>query len=141
MVARLKTLYGHRAAMRTPVSDLAVLRFECNYLLVTPNISATNTGNVYLYAKWRYDQGNAGRIGTYTITDADRFTQSYDQISVALSSYNDLVNIGMEYLAITLKINMWEVNDGYQYIFIYDGSGSGATLLWEQHAPSPIVIM
>ena len=102
------------------------------FLTKRTNISVTNTGNVYLYAKWRYDQGNAGRIGTYTITDADRFTQSYDQISVALSSYNDLVNIGMEYLAITLKINMWEVNDGYQYIFIYDGSGSGATLLWEQ---------
>lgn len=102
------------------------------FLTKRTNISATSTGNVYLYAKWRYDQGNAGRIGTYTITDADRFTQSYDQISVALSSYNDLVNIGMEYLAITLKINMWEVNDGYQYIFIYDGSGSGATLLWEQ---------
>ena len=34
MAARLETLYGHRAAMRTPVPDFAVFRFECDYFLM-----------------------------------------------------------------------------------------------------------
>ena len=95
------------------------------------SISSTNSGPVNLYAKWRYDKDNPSRSGTYTITDSGRFNQSYDQFTIGLAEYNDLVNIGIEYLAITLKINMWEVDEGYQYIFIYDGSGSNDTLLWE----------
>ena len=95
------------------------------------SISSTSTGTVYLYAKWRYDLDNPSRIGTYTVTDSGRFNQPYDQFSIALSSYNDLVNLGIKYLAITLKINMWEVDEGYQYIFIYDGAGSDANLLWD----------
>ena len=95
------------------------------------SISTTSSGNVYLYAKWRYDKDNPSRSGTYTITDSGRFNQSYDQFTIGLAEYNDLVDIGIEYLAITLKINMWEVDEGYQYIFIYDGSGSNDTLLWD----------
>ncbi len=102
-----------------------------NFTTRKTSISSTSTGTVYLYAKWRYDKDNPSRYGTYTITDSGRFNQSYDQFSIALSSYNDLVNIGIKYLAITLKINMWEVDEGYQYIFIYDGAGNDANLLWD----------
>ena len=35
MVARLETLYGHRAAMRAPVSDLAALQFERDQFFMT----------------------------------------------------------------------------------------------------------
>ncbi len=103
---------------------------DSNLTTMWNNIPSTQTGTVTLYAKWRYDYDNPSRSGTYTITDSGRFNQSYDQCYIPLSSYNDLVGIGMQYLAITLKINMWEVNDGYQHIFLYDGSGSDANLLW-----------
>lgn len=96
-------------------------------------ISQTKNTSIRIYAKWRYDYDNPSRYGTYTITDSGRFNQSYDQIFTGLTNgdlYNDLDNLGIKYLSITLKINMWEVDDGYQYIFLYDGPNESSNLIW-----------
>ena len=96
-------------------------------------ISQTKNTSIRIYAKWRYDYDNPSRYGTCTITDSGRFNQSYDQIFTGLTNgdlYNDLDNLGIKYLSITLKINMWEVDDGYQYIFLYDGPNESSNLIW-----------
>ena len=99
------------------------------------SIPKDKNADVIVYAKWRYDFDNPSRSGSYTITDAARFDQPYDQVWAGLTYnnlYTNLKNMGIEYLAITLKIKLYEIDDGYQCLFLYDGSGSDANLLWEK---------
>lgn len=59
-------------------------------------------------------------------------SQPRDQLSVYLGAdnlYSELKQIGVKHLAITLKIRLWEVNDGYQHILLYNNSDT--TVLWE----------
>ena len=106
-------------------------------------ISSSSTNDVFVYAKWRYDFNQHSRWGTYTITDEDPYTPDYyDQIWLGFSAtnlYNDLREIGINYLAIEFKIKIKEVDDGYQEILIYDGLDSSSNLLWEarniEHGP------
>lgn len=96
------------------------------------SISTTQTGTVHWYAKWRYDKDNPSRIGEVTITDSGVMKQHYDQLWVGFSSgnlYSELKAIGINYLAITFKINMWEVDDGYQDIYIYNEHDTA--ILWQ----------
>lgn len=108
-------------------------------------IKDTETGKVSLYAKWRYDQDNPSRYGTYTITDADPYsTEYYDQIYIGMQSnnlYSNLKNVGIKYLAIKLSLRMWEIDDGYQEILIYDGPNS-TDCIWSnteiEHGPGKV---
>ena len=107
-----------------------------NFTTKVTNISATQTGVVTVYAKWRYDHSYFVDSRIYTITDSGRFNQSYDTIEIKLNStqISNLQKMGMKYLFLHIKLQLCEVNDGYQYVFVYDGVGSGATLLWESEA-------
>lgn len=72
------------------------------------------------------------RDNTYTITDSGRFNQSYDIINIkdyCGYSAKELYEVGYRSLYITVQLDIWEKNYGYQYIFIYNGTGSDATLL------------
>ncbi len=97
------------------------------------SISPTQTGNVVWYAKWRYDHGYYTRQQTFYIDDGDQFKQDYyDEMTVYFKlygMYDKLSAIGCKYVAIHLQLRMWEIDDGYQEIFIYGGEGSG-NLLW-----------
>ena len=115
----------------------AQLRFMGWYLdpdLTDPavDITATDTGAVTWYAKWRYDFNYGGRYGTYTVTDANQMNQNYDQLYLGLGYDNlhqELLDIGIKNVTITFKINMWRTADqGTQYIYFYGGS-DGTTLL------------
>ena len=96
------------------------------------SISSSQTGTVYVYAKWRYDFNYGGRYGTNTVTDASQMNQEYDQLYLGLGYDNlhqELLNIGIKAVTITFKINMWRTADqGTQYIYFYGGS-DGTTLL------------
>ncbi len=97
------------------------------------SISANVTGAVNLYAKWRYDFSCTGRNGTIYVTDKGPFKHDYDQIYVGLNLrnlYSDLKDLGMKYLALNYKLNMWEIQDGYQEIYLYSGSSESSELLW-----------
>ncbi len=88
-------------------------------------------GPINLYAKWRCDYDTVTRTGTKTITGNDIFNQPYDQIYIGMNSnsnYEYLKSVNINYLAITFKINMWEVDDGYQDIYFY-GSSNNSNLL------------
>ena len=117
----------------------SILRFlgwytDMNFTTKVTSISATQMGDVTLYAKWRYDIGITTRSSSYTITDADPYATSYDSVLIALELYDtlkdDLKEIGIEYLLIELKIAIKEVDNGYQEIMVYDGLSSTSNLLW-----------
>ena len=105
------------------------------------NISTTQAGTMHLYAKWRYDYTTAGRIGTHVIDSFDFYTQEYDQIYIGDlgSQATDLRAMGMEYLALKIKINMWEMTDipgQDQYIYVYDQYHERANRLARQEIKS-----
>ena len=59
-----------------------------------------------------------------TITDNGRMTNHYDYISlITLSRYNitNLKNQGYKTIKITVSLDAREIDDGYQYIFLYNG--------------------
>jgi len=100
-----------------------------NFSTTATSISNTNTGTVNLYAKWRYDYDNPGRIGEYTIKDVNASTQSHDELGTGLTynnTYQNLYDLGIRYLVIKFYLRMWEVSDGYQEIMVWQGNN----MLW-----------
>ncbi|MBU1093975.1 MAG: hypothetical protein KKH01_05895 [Firmicutes bacterium] len=82
------------------------------------------------------------RAAEYTITDSGRFYQSYDLIDF-INSYGIDLQImrllGYNNVEVKIDLNVREVADGYQYIFLYDGTSTYANLLREQrfeHSPN-----
>lgn len=102
----------------------------------TTSISKYQTGTVNLYARWRYISPNCGRYADYTITDSGRFNQRWDEVPIGMTwgtpGYDALKAMGFKYFVLQIELTAWEVNDGYQYIFIYDGESKNANLLAEQ---------
>ena len=72
------------------------------------------------------------RDNTYTITDSGRFNQGCDVINIkdyCGYSAKELYDVGYRALYITVQLDIWEKNYGYQHIFIYNGTESNAILL------------
>ena len=91
-------------------------------------ISITETGNVELYAKWRYDYSYKYRSGEKTIDNTDPLAQSnVDSISIGLDTtlIQELNRIGIGNLTINLKIRHW--GEGTAYLFAYREDNE---LLW-----------
>ena len=100
------------------------------------SISKNQTGTVNLYARWRFDGLVCGRYADYTITDSGRFNQRWDEVPIGMTwetpGYDALKAMGFKYFVLQIELTAWEVNDGYQYIFIYDGESKNANLLADQ---------
>ena len=81
-------------------------------------------GVMWTIERTKLDRYN--RSTTFTITDADRFGQSYDELwfSVGLDA-----KYAYQYLEISISFKAWEKDDGYQYVYLYDGPSSSAQLL------------
>ena len=99
------------------------------------NISPSETGSVVLYAKWRYDYSNGGRLGEIQVTNADPKTQYRDQIAILLELNDlkdELLSIGITKVHIKFKINMWSLhNHGEQFLYFY-ADPNGTQLLHEE---------
>lgn len=109
---------------------------DMNFNTKVTSISTTEIGNKTYYAKWRYDYEATGfwaESGTL-ITDAGQFNNPYNSILLGLSTtdgfYENLLSIGIKYLVLNYEIKMHEIDDGYQRIYVYDGSGKDATQLY-----------
>lgn len=99
------------------------------------SISTTSTGDVTIYARWRYDCMPTILNDGFTITDAGPFdsSQNYDkleQIAQTNRMIDYLQEIKINQLVLRFKIRLKEINDGYQHIYFYGGSGSN-NKLWE----------
>jgi len=89
-----------------------------------------------LIAEYRSKEVNLfldhSRTTTYLITDSGRFYQACDTFNIREQcgySASKLYALGYRTIYMTVELNIWEVNDGYQYVFIYDGTGNNANLL------------
>lgn len=84
------------------------------------------------YLQWEvispYTEKTYVRNSTYTITDSGVFNQNYDNV---FSFTKGQANIYSK-VKIVIQFTAWEKDDGYQHVMIYDGSGTGATLLGEK---------
>lgn len=119
---------------------------DMTFTTPVPSISTSKTGTVYVYAKWRYDFNQSGRYGEYTITDADPYTETYyDDIWLGLK-YNDLYQqlktIGIKYIYVEFKLQIKEINDGYQEILIYKDTSPTSNPIWSvtdiEHYPNGV---
>ncbi|MDY4186658.1 MAG: leucine-rich repeat domain-containing protein [Candidatus Borkfalkiaceae bacterium] len=93
--------------------------------LTTPatNISATATGAKTFYAKWRFDQTNSSRHGTYSINNSDPLNQNRDQMYVGLNNNNlgnDLKALGIKTLVVKFWIKI--KGTGTASIYLYNGN-------------------
>lgn len=109
------------------------------------SISTTSTGDITIYARWRYDCKFTLLDEGFTITDAGPFdpSQKYD-IMQQRAKTNQLIDylqeIKITQLVIRFKIRLKEINDGYQHIYFYGGAGS-SNKLWEttiEHGPGVV---
>lgn len=107
---------------------------DMNFNTKVTSISTSATGNKTYYAKWRYDAGRLSRGGTYTITDVDPYTEEYrDNIHLGLKSnnlYQELKDIGIKYIYLEFKLQIREINDGYQEVLIYKDTSPTSNPIW-----------
>lgn len=118
-------------------TGLSISALDCFYGWYTSSsfttkvvsISKTQSGKVYLYAKYDYFVKSTYASGTETITDDGVFKQTYFPVNINLKSlyYNDVKNTTLSQIKIEFSFDMWEVDDGYQDIYLYNGT----TVIWE----------
>lgn len=117
-----------------------------NFKTKVTEISDTATGDKILYAKWRYDFNRHGRSREYTITDKDPYTEGcYDYVYLNLNYdnlYQELKNIGINYVYIEFKLQIREVDDGYQEIYIFKDTSPTSNPIWSvtdiEHYPGSV---
>lgn len=104
-------------------------------LLSTVSIGGSHTcraANERFDAQWYvtspYTVSTYMRNTQYTITDSGVFNQSYDNVFPFTSEETSIY----ETARIVIQFTAWEKDDGYQHVMLYDGSGTGATLLGER---------
>lgn len=74
------------------------------------------------------------RVTEARITDDGRMKNPYDKISLyTLCGYNvpELIKDDYKTVKITVTLDAKEINDGYQYLFLYKGSENNAELIQE----------
>lgn len=87
------------------------------------------TGDCILYAKWRIDYGWLASHGERTVTSAGVMSNASDQIYVgSVEHLRQLQRMGITKLTISFHINMWEVKNGTQYVYLYGGSNGSDEL-------------
>lgn len=104
--------------------------FYQNSELTTPytRISTQDSGNKTVYLRWRliidhrYRSGLKEITDEYDVNDENEISKMpYDSVGIGLENdarYNNMVSMGIKYIHITLEMEMWEKNDGYQCIFV-----------------------
>lgn len=92
---------------------------------IDPNhITATQYSKGKAYAKWISSAKTTYQVRDYevSISDAGRKKQQMDIVEISTSAdYTllDLERAGFTYIEVEITLDIKEVNDGYQYIFLY----------------------
>ena len=92
-------------------------------------VTKGETGDKTVYGRWRYR-----RSETFTITDDGVFKQSSDWINLKeITGYtlSELKAQGYKNITFNGELTVWQKNDGYKYMQIYDGTGSNAKRIHE----------
>lgn len=87
-------------------------------------------GDKTLYAKWRISFLHT-RDSVYTIYDISKFRQPHDDIDISYYTGKSMDYLNSKYSKIKIEISlrMWELYDGYQYIFLLNGTSQNAKIL------------
>lgn len=81
---------------------------------------------------------------TYTITDSGRFNQEYDIITLDnlfRTPVNELIELGYNKIKVQVYMQYGEKDDGYQYVYIYNGTNNSSSLVQQfdlEHSPGKI---
>ncbi len=89
------------------------------------SISKTQTGNITLYAKYDYFVMEMNDSSTYRINDDGVEDNIKIEIGMYIGSvYKDRIkDTTLSKIKIDFSLDIWEVDDGYQHIYLYNQSG------------------
>ena len=97
---------------------------DANFTTKVNSISKTRTGTVTLYAK--YDLWIMSTYASYTssVNDGNINNQPSFSIDILLDSiyFEQVQNTSLSKIKIEISFDMWEVDDGYQHIYLYNGN-------------------
>ena len=109
---RWKSTWGNVVGVSAPYSCKGYDEiFEIEWLIISP-----------------YTESFKARNEQYTITDSGVFNQRFDNVFSFTNEHTSTYRTAR----IVIQFTAWEKDDGYQHVMLYDGSGSGATLLGER---------
>ncbi|MDE6201733.1 MAG: S8 family serine peptidase [Clostridiales bacterium] len=93
-------------------------------------IRNTEIGDVILYAKYNYFVQSIEDTETHKITDAGASKNIHLTVEVPLKSslYEIIKNTTLTKIRIEFSITLWEEDDGYQHIYLYNGEGFNGIL-------------
>ena len=94
------------------------------------SISPTRDSDITLTAKYEYKVEATYSSATHTVTDGKIENQPSFTIGLMLRSfYNNIINgTGLEKIKISISLYLWEINDGYQDFYLYNGD----TVIWSE---------
>jgi len=104
------------------------------------SISKTQTGTVHVYIKWRRIYCNNHRTSTKEVIKLD-YDNNYETVSIGLGTQeqiNQFKEIGFTKIIIQVQFTMWEKDDGYQQVYLFDKKTSDAKEIakWSiEHGP------
>ena len=110
-----------------------------SFLTKITSISPWRTGDIILYAKYDFYLGTTLGSGyVETVTDGNIYDQPSYDIWLFLGSlylyYDQLESTTLSKVKITISMSLWELDDGYQQFFIYNGD----SVIWSydhEHGP------
>lgn len=122
-------VYGETISLSEPYQDNPDYLFN-NWATSIPVTMPENDLTIFADCVRKNIMNKTIRTSEYTITDSGRMEQSYDSIDIgSLSKYQiiDYKNAGCTKVKITIKIDVAEIDDGYQYLFLYDNLADSTT--------------
>ena len=101
------------------------------------SISKTNIGTVILYAK--YDLWVSSMYASYTntVTSKNPADGPSKEFSIMLNSYyyDEVEPTTLKNIAVTISLDLWEIKDGYQHLYLYDDNGTERWHTEIEHGP------
>lgn len=73
-----------------------------------------------VYVKWEFRSNSTSRGYSVKITDSGRWNQHYDRAYASATSISLTNHTIYKYVKFVIDIEIWEKDDGYQYLFLYD---------------------
>lgn len=107
---------------------------DTSFTLPITRINSTDFGDKTLYAKWEKTTSASIRTDEVIINDEGTFNQHYDIINITTLfglSAQELYDKGYREILLSLNLKIWEVKDGYQHIYLYNGASTIAQQLYK----------
>ena len=105
-----------------------------NFTYKISEIAEGTTGALTVYGRWKYI-----REGQITVTDDGVFKQPYDSVTFQQMTGYTLAQLkakGYKTVTFTGSLTVWQKDDGYKYVRVYDGSSQSAAEIsewWVDH--------